>query len=119
MGMFEVSIGVGNVDGGDSHEVEVLVDTGALHTVLPSELLQYLEVKPKSVRPVRFGDDRIEMWELGQARISYGDEEWVCPVYFSDSGRRLMGSTTLEAFSLMVDPVNKTLVPMTIEGRPL
>ena len=118
MGMFEVSVRVGNVAGGDSHDVDVLVDTGALHTVLPTELLQYLGIEPKTHRPVRFGDDRVEMWPLGEARIAYGEEEWVCPVYFSDAGKRLMGSTTLETFSLMVDPANQTLSPMPLDARP-
>ena len=113
-----MTISVGNVDGGDSHEIDVLVDTRALHTVLPSELLQYLGIKPKAQRPVRFGDGRIEMWELGEARIGYREEEWVCPVYFSSGEQRLMGAATLEAFSLMADPVNKTLVPTVVAGRP-
>ena len=93
MGMFEVTVRVGNVTGGDSTTSMSSWTPVALHTVLPTELLQYLGIEPKTHRPVRFGDDRVEMWPLGEARIAYGEEEWVCPVYFSDTGKRLMGST--------------------------
>jgi hypothetical protein len=43
MGMFDVTIAVGNKDGGDLHEVDVTVDTGAFHTVLPASLMAQVE----------------------------------------------------------------------------
>ena len=110
MGLFEVTIAVGNTNGGDMHEVEVTVDTGSLHSVLPETFLAQLSVNPTTTRLVRFGDEGIASWPLGEARIAYAGEEWTCPVYFSPGEARLMGATTLEIFDLVVDPVNKALI---------
>ncbi len=111
MGLFQVTIAVGNTNGGDMHEVDVTVDTGSLHSVLPAAFLGQLSIAPITTRFVRFGDEGIASWPLGEARIAHAGEEWTCPVYFSPGDARLLGATTLEIFNLVVDPVNMVLVP--------
>ena len=118
MGMFEVTIAVGHKDGGDMHEVEVLVDTGALHTVLPDAFLRELHIEPSAERRVGFADSGSAVWSLGEARIAYGEESWTCPVFFSPATKCLLVSTTLEAFSLKVDPMERTLILDSLEARP-
>ena len=117
MGTFRVMISFGHMDGGDLREVEALVDTGATHTVLPGSLLHEMHIEPVLNRVFSFADGTEESWPMGMARISYGGEQWPCPVVFCPYDQRLMGATTLEAFNLAVDPVKRVLVPTKLEGR--
>ena len=117
LGTFRVHISFGHMDGGDLREVEVLVDTGATHTVLPDTLLRQMSMEPAVYRAFSFADGAEEIWPVGMARIAYGGEQWPCPVVFSPYDQRLLGATTLEAFNLAVDPVNRSLIPAKLEGR--
>ncbi len=118
MGLFSVTIEVGNLGGGDLVEVSALVDTGALHTVLPESLLTQLNIHPIVERSFRFADGYEEVLGVGQVLIALQGEEWACPVIFGHEGKYLMGATTLEAFDLGVDPSNKELVPFIHPERP-
>ena len=46
MGVFEVEVGVGNPGGGALTQVAAMVDTGAVHSMLPASLLTQLNVTP-------------------------------------------------------------------------
>lgn len=122
MGIVIANIQVGNQDEVDMVDVdEVLVDTGALHSVLPAPLLEGIEVVPDGYDEVEYADGGRGVIPLGSVRIRIKghDEVRVCPVYFSDSGQQLLGATTLEIFRLMVDPVEDGLVKKPpIRGRP-
>ncbi len=117
MGTFTVVIAFGNIDGGDLREVEVLVDTGATHTVLPDEMLRQMSIDPKDTRTINFANGESETWPIGEARIAYAGREWPCPVLFSPHDQRLLGATTLETFSLRVDPANQELITSPLRGR--
>ena len=120
MGLFDVTIAVGNKDGGDLHEVDVTVDTGAFHTVLPASLMAQLSVEPIDEEPIVFGNGSTEVWSVGEARIGYAGRQRTCLVLFSPAEERLLGATTLEAFRLMVDPVHKVLSPApSLRARPI
>ena len=64
MGTFTVLIAFGNIDGGDLREVEVLVDTGATHTVLPDDMLRQMSIEPKD-----HSHDRLRQW--GKRNMAY------------------------------------------------
>ena len=118
MSLFSVIIGVGNPEGGDMTEVSAVVDTGAHHTMLPQSLLEQLRVRPIMERSIGFADGNREMIGIGQASIAYEGLEMTCPIIFGPEERYLLGATTLEIFSMSVDPVNHKLVPVDFEGRP-
>ena len=118
MSLFSVTIGVGNPEGGDLIEISAVVDTGAHHTMLPQSLLEQLHVQPIMERNIGFADGNRRVLGIGQARISHGGYEMTCPVIFGPDEKYLLGATTLEIFSLSVDPVNHTLVPVEFVGRP-
>ena len=42
-----------------------------------------------------------------------------CPVYFCPNEEFLLGATTLEAFGLMVDPLEAGLLPKPVRARPI
>ena len=65
MGQVFVNIEVGYPDGGDMIGVpEVLVDTGATHTVLPESVLYQLHVEPK---------DFVNIGLVGQEEVKWGN----------------------------------------------
>ena len=122
MGFVYVNIEVGHQEGGDMIGVpDVLVDTGSAHTVLPQSLLIQLHVEPKEIVTIELaGHDKAE-WGIGQAniRIAGHHQTWTCPVYFCPNEEFLLGATTLEAFGLMVDPLEAGLLPKPVRARPI
>ena len=118
MSLFSVTIGVGHPAGGDLNEVAAVVDTGAHHTMLPEPLLTQLHIEPMVQRNFGFADGATETLGVGQARIAWQGEEWVCPVIFGPDGKFLLGATTLEAFDLAVEPGRQQLVPIIHPERP-
>ena len=120
MGTFSVTIGVGHPNGeGDLSAVSAIVDTGATDTVVPASLLAYWGIAPIAQWPFDLADGSQVIWDAGQARIAYAGQEWICPVIFGEEDQYLLGATTLEAFKLMVDPVNQQLVPVIHRARPI
>ncbi|MDV3277288.1 MAG: hypothetical protein LYZ69_02330 [Nitrososphaerales archaeon] len=102
-----------------SKSVDLVADTGATFTTLPSSLLRELMVDVE--RTLRFalpGGSTVERG-AGHIRIILGGG-YALPsttVVFGDEGVFLLGAVTLEDLSLAVDPTNRRLVP--VEGRLL
>ena len=127
MGTFTITIAVAGQ--GEYTErlanVPVLVDTGAAHTWLPSDLLDYLGVGREWQQRFVLANQDTEERDMGYAFIGIEDQARRCPVVFGpyeEGGldyQGLLGATTLEVFSLGVDPVNQRLVPMIPRGRPI
>ena len=117
MSLFSVVIGVGNPEGGDLTGVSAVVDTGAHHTMLPQSLLEQLRIQPIMERSIGFADGNRRDLGIGQAKIDLDDIEMICPVIFGPEEQYLLGVTTLEIFSVSVDPVNHVLVPVEFSGR--
>ncbi len=117
MGVFQVTVNVGNMDGGDFQEVEVLVDTGAIHSVFPDDLLRQLHIAPLAEKPFFYANGEEEVLPLGFAQVRYAGETLPCPVVFSPHGQRLLGATTLEIFNLAVDPARQELIRAPLRGH--
>lgn len=113
MGTFTVPVQVGDLAGRQFIEVTALVDTGASDTVLPQDVLARLGVAPVVRRPFRLADEGIVEYSVGQARIRLHGEEFIVLVVFAPEGTTpLLGATTLETFSLGVDPKAQRLMPV-------
>lgn len=94
-------------------ELELIVDTGATYTVLPTNLLEKLGIEPIKRIRLRLADNRVVERDLGQIEIELiGYGSMITPVVFGDEGIYLLGSITLEQFSLAPDPVEKKLKPV-------
>lgn len=105
---------------GEMAAVTALVDTGATYTVLPIPLLHQLGVEADMQVQVAYASGEVRDTDAGQARIAYNGIERVCPILFGEEEDIfLLGATTLEILRLMVDPVNRQLVPAPpIRRRP-
>jgi len=110
MGTFRVRIEVGNSERERFEPVDVLVDTGATDTVLPSSLLRGLGIVPHTRAPFTIADGREIELEIGRAWIRIVDRQEPTLVVFGDTA--LLGAHTLEALRLAPDPVGRRLVPV-------
>lgn len=88
------------------------MDTGAMFTVMPPSLLERLGVTPFRTLPVRFANGQVERWQMGEVDAELNGERMPILILFgSEDAPPLIGAHTLEAFLLMMDPVEQRLVP--------
>lgn len=113
MGTFAVQVEVGALSNTNSVTVEALVDTGATHSVFPSNVLRRLGLEPVDTKKFSLADERKVELGIGQARLRIGKQEWIVLVIFGpDDAEPIIGATTLETFGFAADPVGKQLVPV-------
>lgn len=113
MGTFTVPVQVSATNRREFVQVEALVDTGATHTLLPSNLLQSLGIETIDRVSFQLADERLVEYEVGEARIRLDGRERTALVVFGPEGATaLLGATTLELFNMAVDPINRRLVPV-------
>jgi predicted aspartyl protease len=121
MGLTVLEIGVGNVaDPEVTRAVEFLVDSGAVYSVVPSSILQELNIKPIAEQTFRLADGSKTVRKKGGALFRYGDQVGVADVIFGEEGdSTLLGAFTLEALGLALDPLKRELrpLPMILAGH--
>ncbi len=89
-----------------------LVDTGALHTVVPAAILEALDVPIYGTRQYRLADGATIAMPLGSAPIELQGETFAVPILFGTDERNiLIGATTLEIFGWAADPKNQRFIP--------
>ncbi len=97
----------------ESEPVEFLVDSGAVHSVAPASLLERLGIEPLTEQEFRLADGSKVVRRKGVAVFRYGDGVGGADVIFGEDGdSNLMGATTLEALSLILDPLRRELRPL-------
>jgi predicted aspartyl protease len=112
MGIFNTLIGIANPQAGEFHWVDALVDTGAVHTMLPASLLeQTLNLAPTRQLLCELADGRQQSYGYGRALFRIEDLEEICPVIFGPEDQYLLGATALENFNLIPDTSHQRLIP--------
>ncbi len=112
MGTFSVQLEVGNPSHEEFVAVEALVDTGAIYTMLPEDLLDRLSVPRLETDIFELADDSLVEYWIGDAVVRLQGRMRTVPVVFArPDNTPLLGATTLEIFRLMADPVNEQLTP--------
>ena len=118
MGTFSVSMLVGNLEKSSFVEVQALVDTGSVHSYIPQDILESVNVQATETRAFAFADERVVDIPFGYAVFVIEGTEVIAPVIFADQGSSpLIGATTLEAAHLATDSVNERLTPVLPIGR--
>src|SRR5688572_25509229 len=113
LGTFRYPMEVGDATNTRFIEINPLVDTGALYSLMPSGFLQDLGHQPDAVRVFQLADGRRVELPIADVPVRLNGEVRRVQCVFSDADvEPLLGTTTLEAFSLAADPVNETLVPV-------
>ena len=113
MGIFNITIQVGNLNGEHFEDVEVMVDTGATTTVIPRSTLEGLGIQPDIRRTFEYaGGERVQL-DMAEARARVDGIETNTWVIFGEAGMSpLLGAYTLEGVFLAVDPYNERLIPV-------
>ena len=93
-------------------ECEFLVDSGAVYSVVPAEVLKRLGIKPTSFQEFILANGEIIKKPIGNAFFEYQGKIRAAPVVFGDKGIYLLGATTLEALGMMLDPLRRELKPL-------
>ena len=96
-------------------DLSFLVDSGAIYSVVPRDILSELGVVPDGVESFSLADLTRVVREVGEAAFSYRGKTRVSPVMFGEEGdATLLGVMTLESLGLMLDPVRQELRPMEL-----
>ncbi len=116
MGMLKKKVRVANSKKPElCFEGEFWVDTGALYSLVPEDVLQRIGVEPSATRRIVLADGTEQTRLLGFADFQIDGLEGSipCPVIFAPKGSLfLLGATALENFGVEVDPTQKQLKPI-------
>ena len=100
-----------------SETIEFLIDSGAVYSVVPAEILEGLGVRPLNEQTFRLTDGTQIRRQKGVAVFKYGDRIGGADVIFGEEGDySLLGAFTLEALGLSLDPLRRELrqLPMLL-----
>lgn len=96
-------------------EIELLVDTGAIYSVIPAEVLAGLGIEPLAEETFGLADGTKRTYPVGEAFFELGGRRATSKVVFGPPGvTPLLGALTLESLGLMVNPVTRELLPMQL-----
>ena len=92
-------------------ELDGLVDTGALFTQIPADMLSQIGIAPSGSRAVHYADGPRDVVPVAKADVAIDGVETATMIL---CGRPrslvLLGATTLETLGLGVDPIHKKLI---------
>jgi clan AA aspartic protease len=116
MGLTYVKVRVGNP--ANSHrgeDVNCLVDSGAVYSLIPAKTLRKLRIKPHSTREFVLANGDVIRRRLATATFEYEGQRGDSLVIVGEPGDDpLLGATTLEGFGLVLDPFRRELRPMKL-----
>ena len=122
MGLTDLNIEVGNPANPEVTEaVELLIDSGAIYSVVPAPILEGLGIRPLAEQEFRLADGLIISRRKGIALFKHGKRIGGTDVIFGEEGdSHLLGAFTLEALGLSLDPLRRELreLPMILGGMP-
>jgi clan AA aspartic protease len=116
MGLTSVPGTVRRPDGrGRPIEIDFLVDSGALYSVLPEEVWRALRLRPTRTAKFGLADGTVIQRRVSECRFEIGGQGAVSPAVLGerDDGP-LLGAVTLETLGLVLNPLSRELTPMRV-----
>jgi clan AA aspartic protease len=96
-------------------ELDFLIDTGALYSVIPTGAARKLELAKLDREEFTLADGTHRSYDVGEAFFELGDRRGTSKVVFGPSRvTPLLGALTLESLGLMVNPVTREVLPMRL-----
>src|SRR5437870_9963254 len=93
-------------------KVELLVDSGILHSVVPTTILEGLGIVPYGEKEFRLADGSKLLRRKGIALLRYHHHVGAADVIFGEEGDTAMvGSSTLASLGFVLDPLRRELKP--------
>lgn len=94
-------------------DVEFLIDSGAVYSVVPGKILDELDIEPYKEVSFSLADGTSVKRRVSSAYFEYQGEGGPAPVVYGEEGdTALLGATTLESIGLVLNPFTRTLHPM-------
>ena len=114
MGLTFLSLEVGRPPAPEAWEpVKLLVDSGALYSIIPAAVLDRLGIVRLSGQDFRLANGGTIHRQKGIAAFRYRERIGGADVVFGEPGdASLLGAHTLEALGLGLDPVKRELVEL-------
>ncbi len=96
-----------------SAEINFLVDSGAVYSLVPGFILDKLEIEPYREMSFSLADGTVLNRKVCSAYFIFEGEGGPAPVVYGEPGDEpLLGATTLESLGLILNPFTRTLHPM-------
>jgi predicted aspartyl protease len=116
MGITSVVVRISNpADRSRGIEAEMLVDSGAIFSVVPADELRALGIAPEKVERFSLADGTSMTRPVGIARFEVAGQSGGAPVIFGEPGDAwLLGALSLESLGLVLDPFKRELRPMRL-----
>ena len=113
MGLTQVVVRIANPTNPDRYrDLEFIVDSGASFTVVPKQILEELDIKPRSSRFFLLANGEKFERSMGTAEVEYQGARGGATVIFGEKGDfPLLGVTTLESLGLIFDALRQELKP--------
>jgi aspartyl protease family protein len=98
-------------------ELEFLIDTGAIFSVLPGPIARKLALAKLDREEFTLADGTRRAYDVGEAFFGLGDRRGTSKVVFGPANvTPLLGALTLESLGLMVNPVPRGLPDAIVPG---
>jgi clan AA aspartic protease len=96
-------------------KITLLVDSGAIYSVVPKSVLRRLGVKAHSKKTFTLADGSRITRDVGDLLCRFDGQQGASPVIFGEKGdRTLFGTVSLEALGFMLDPIRRELRPLPL-----
>lgn len=96
-----------------SAEIEFLVDSGVVYSLVSGKILDSLEIEPHREMSFSLADGTSIKRKICSAYFEFNGEGGPAPVVYGEEGDEpLLGATTLESLGLVLNPFSRTLHPM-------
>jgi predicted aspartyl protease len=114
MGLTHVAVTITNpANPRRSKKLSLLVDSGAVYSVVPQEALRSLGVRPHSTKTFTLVDGSEITRGVGDVVFKLSGQQGASPVIFGKKGdSALLGIVSLEALGLLLDPIRRELRPL-------
>src|SRR5260370_33448890 len=107
MGLTHIKVNIANpAKPRQALELNFLVDSGAVYSVVPASLLRKLGVRPQSKRTFILADGSEITRKIGDVLFRLDSRQGSAPVILGvNQDRTLLGTVSLEALGMMLDPM--------------
>ena len=98
-----------------TERLEFTVDSGAVYSVVPREVLRTLRIRPQKRETFRLANGTTIVRQKGVALFKFRKYVGGADVIFGEEGdATLLGALSLEALGLTLDPIRRELRPMQL-----
>jgi len=96
-------------------ELEFLIDTGAIYSVVPASIARKLALTKLDREEFTLADGTHRAYDIGEAFFELDERRGTSKVVFGPADvTPLLGALTLESLGLMVNPVTREVSPMRL-----